>query len=126
MEALYIKGAEDTPEVILDKEKNVFELTGKSLPEDVIEFYNPIFSWAEEYAKSPNDVTDVKIKIIYFNSASQRSLNEFLTILKKIELRNCTVNIHWYYDEDDEEMYDSGEEFADITELNFVYHPYQL
>lgn len=125
MDPLYIDGAEDTPEVILDKEKNKFEFNGKSLPEDVIKFYSPIFKWVDEYAKEPNPETQVTVRIVYFNSASQRALNELLMGFKKIELRNCKVAVNWYFDEDDDEMRESGEEFEEITELKFNYHPYQ-
>ena len=125
MDTLLIEGAEDVPKIILDKDKETFEFEGKSLPEDVIEFYSPVFKWCEEYSKDPNPVTDVKMKISYYNSASQRAINEVFTILKKSELRNSKVTINWYYDEDDEEMLESGEEFADITKLNFNYISYQ-
>jgi len=35
IEKLYIKGTEDTPEIILDRENAVFEISGRSLPENV-------------------------------------------------------------------------------------------
>lgn len=125
MDKLFLEGAEDVPQICLDKEKGEFELTGKSLPEDVIEFYSPIFKWCEEYVKDPNPVTDIKMKISYYNSASQRAINEFFTVMKKAELRNSKVTVQWYYDVDDEEMLESGEEFADITQLKFNYISYQ-
>ena len=125
MDALFIEGAEDVPQIALDKSKGIFEFEGKSLPEDVISFYSPVFKWSEEYVKDPNPITEVKMKISYYNSASQRAINEFFTIIKKAELRNSKVTIHWFYDEDDEEMLESGEEFADITKLKFNYISYQ-
>ncbi|HDP54935.1 MAG TPA: DUF1987 domain-containing protein, partial [Bacteroidetes bacterium] len=41
MEVLNVKGSHETPEVIFDKDNAIFSITGKSLPEDVKEFYNP-------------------------------------------------------------------------------------
>jgi hypothetical protein len=47
MEVINIKGTDDTPNVILDKDNNLFELSGRSLPEDVNMFYEPILNWIE-------------------------------------------------------------------------------
>lgn len=125
MDVLFIDGADDVPKISLDKNNGIFEFEGKSLPEDVIEFYAPVFKWCEEYAKDPNPVTEVKMNISYYNSASQRAINEIFSTIKKAELRNSKVTINWYYDVDDEEMLESGKEFADITNLNFNYISYQ-
>ncbi len=54
MEIIKIKGTEDTPSVLLDKAQNLFEISGRSLPEDVSMFYEPILSWIDEYAAAPN------------------------------------------------------------------------
>ena len=52
MKKLVIEPTNETPKVILDREKNVFEFSGNSLPEDVSNFYSPILSWFTEYAKT--------------------------------------------------------------------------
>src|SRR5690554_5359663 len=53
MEVINIKGTDDTPNVILDKASGQFELSGRSLPEDVNQFYEQILDWIDEYAKIP-------------------------------------------------------------------------
>ncbi len=45
MEVVNIKGTDDTPNVILDKDNAQFEISGRSLPEDVTMFYEPILPW---------------------------------------------------------------------------------
>ena len=57
MEPLTITASDDTPEISFDKQTNKFQITGKSLPEDVIEFYSPIFNWLERYVADPNEET---------------------------------------------------------------------
>jgi len=51
MDAIYIDATDETPYVALDAEKKVFEFSGKSLPEDVVTFYQPIIDWLEEFGK---------------------------------------------------------------------------
>jgi hypothetical protein len=121
MEPLLIPGSDDNPEIMFDKEKGTFELSGRSLPEDVIEFYAPVYSWLEQYVADPNEESTFKIKVDYFNSASQRAINEIFNIITRIPLKGKKVNIEWYYYEDDFEMKESGEEYADMTSLPFKY-----
>jgi hypothetical protein len=121
MEPLLITGSEDNPEVILDKQKGTFELSGRSLPEDVIQFYAPVYSWLEQYVAEPNEESTFKMKVDYFNSASQRAINEIFNILSRIPLKGKKIKIEWHYYEDDYEMKESGEEYADLSNLPFKY-----
>jgi hypothetical protein len=124
MDPLHFKATDETPEIILNKSEGIFSLTGKSLPEDVIAFYTPVFSWLELYAASPNEITLFKVKIVYFNSASQRALNEIFTILSRITIKGKKIDVEWYFNEYDEEIQEAGEEYADITNLPFRYISY--
>ena len=48
METLRIEQTDDCPLVILDPVDNQFEISGKSLPEDVLDFYQPVLDWLKE------------------------------------------------------------------------------
>jgi hypothetical protein len=119
MEKLFIKATDDTPEILLDKSERIFTISGKSLPEDVIEFYSPVFSWLEQYTKDPLEETRLTVNVSYFNSASQRALNEIFIILSRILVKGLKVEVEWHYSEDDDEMREAGKEYADITNLPF-------
>jgi hypothetical protein len=125
MEVLSIKGSHETPEVLLDKDAGQFSITGKSLPEDVKEFYNPLINWINEYASSPNPETTLKVKMDYFNTASSKMILEIFEIMKEIQDAGHKVSIDWYYQEDDEDMQDAGEDYADIVEVPFNFISYQ-
>jgi hypothetical protein len=124
MEPLIISPTDDTPEVILNREKGMFSISGKSLPEDVIEFYTPVFSWLEQYVANPREETLFKVKIFYFNSASQRALNELFTLLARILIKDKKVEIEWHYHQEDDEMLEAGVEYAEISRLAFRYVSY--
>jgi hypothetical protein len=116
MQLIEIKSTEDTPQVILNTTANKFELSGRSLPEDAAEFYQPILNWLDQYAKSPNGETIFEIKLEYFNTASSKLILDVLTKLEDIE----NSVIHWYYYEDDEDMEEAGEEFSELIDVEFV------
>ena len=124
MEPLYLDATEETPEVKLDKDKNVFEFNGKSLPEDVVTFYNPIMDWFDKYSDHLNDVTEVKFKLDYFNTASSKMILDILLKLEEFQDSGKEVKIKWFFAEDDEDMEEAGEEYAEIVDVPFSYESY--
>ncbi len=119
MDAIKIMGTDDTPTVTLDAAKEQFEISGRSLPEDVTAFYAPLLSWLDEYAGSPNAKTVFVFKLVYFNTASSKLLLDMLMKLEEIQSNGHEVLVKWCYPEDDEDMKDAGEEYADIVDVPF-------
>ena len=92
METIKIQGTEDTPKIILDADNKVLEISGRSLPEDVTAFYEPVLNWLNEYSENPNDKTVFNFKLTYFNTASSKLL---LDILMKLEEKpHIVIFIH--------------------------------
>jgi len=125
-DVIYINQANDHPGITLDKVNNKFEILGKSLPEDVNEFYDPIISWLREYAKDPNQKTDFIIKLEYYNSASVRKIVDILVILENIYKSGNDVMLHWLYEETDEMMGENGDDFKQTVNIPFNIQPYKL
>jgi len=119
MDAIKIKGTEDTPNVILDAAENNMEISGRSLPEDVSSFYGPILNWLSEYSKNPNQKTIFNFRLVYFNTASSKLILDILMKLEELNKKGNNVMVRWYYPEDDEDMQEAGNEYADIVEVPF-------
>lgn len=119
MDVIKIKGTEDTPSVALDAASNVFEIAGRSLPEDVAAFYSPIINWLDGYIQSPNPKTIFSFKLVYFNTASSKLLLDILMKLEELGKNGKEVLVKWHYSEDDEDMKEAGEEYADIVDVPF-------
>ena len=120
MQILNLEGTEDTPKIILDKGNGIFEISGRSLPEDSAEFYQPVLDWIDEYKENTNDSTEFMFKLEYFNTASSKLILDVLSNLEDIE----GVTIIWYFHEDDEDMEEAGEEFSELVELPFEFKTY--
>jgi hypothetical protein len=119
MEAINVKRTGQIPKITLDKESNTFEFSGPSLPEDAIEFYEPILSWIDTYLENPNEKSDVVFKIDYYNTASSKMIFEILKKFGNLYLSGKDVEIHWYYPEDDEDMQEAGEDFSSVVTAPF-------
>ena len=117
MDPIIINETEDTPGIKLDAGNEIFEISGRSLPEDVSKFYGPILSWLDEYAASPNDQTVFNFKLSYFNTASSKIILDILMKLEGIYNDGKDIAIKWYYPSDDEDMMEAGEEYADIVDI---------
>jgi len=119
MDALKLKGSEDTPAVILDAASNIFELSGKSMPENVAAFYGPILAWIDEYGKKPNSETVVSFKLEYFNTASSKMIMDIMSKFEDISNKGNKVKMKWFYLEVDEDMLEAGEGYSEIVEVPF-------
>ena len=119
METIKIQGTEDTPKIILDAESELMEISGRSLPEDVSAFYEPVLNWLNEYAENPNKKTIFNFKLTYFNTASSKLLLDILMKLEEMHENGNDILIRWHYPEDDEDMEEAGEEYADIVDVPF-------
>ncbi|MFO8021268.1 MAG: DUF1987 domain-containing protein [Perlabentimonas sp.] len=121
MTKLELKETVTTPYVLLDSDAGVIKLEGRSIPENVIDFYQPIINWIDNYSKEPKDKTEVHFKLEYFNTSSSKRLFD---IMKKVEsisaIEGKKVFINWYYEEDDEDIYFAGNDYKTlITKIDF-------
>jgi hypothetical protein len=126
MEVYKTIGTDDTPAVIMDTVQGVFEISGRSLPEDVNKFYNPILDWLDLYFKTPNVKTVFCFKLTYFNTASSKMLLDILMHLEEFKKKGKEISVLWYYPEDDDDMMEAGNEYAELVELPFEKIAYNL
>ncbi|HDP55148.1 MAG TPA: DUF1987 domain-containing protein [Bacteroidetes bacterium] len=119
MELTTIDGTPKTPSVSMNPQTGVIEIKGRSIPENSIEFYKPVVDWLEEYAKRPASKTVVNVQLEYFNTSSSKCI---LDVFKKLEVLKKDQNevvINWYYEEDDEDMLEAGEDYESIIKVPF-------
>lgn len=108
MEDLLIPATRKTPEIHFSAEGELV-MTGRSLPEDVDTFYEPLIAWIQELTAE-----DIKFKIFldYFNSASSKRL---IDMFKHLEANHNVKNIQitWMYEEGDEDSLETAQIFED-------------
>ncbi len=126
MESLVIVETESTPKVHFDVETRVFEISGCSLPVDAASFYRPILTWLEEFSvKQVSDML-VKCRLDYFNTSSSKLILDLFRAIDKIAKSGTTTKVIWYYEDDDEDMQEAGETYAQIFPgVPFEYEAYK-
>ena len=119
MELINIEGTPKTPSVNMNPQTGVVEIKGRSIPENSIEFYKPVVDWLEEYAKGPAPKTVVNVQLEYFNTSSSKCILDVFKKLEVIKKDQNEVIINWYYEEDDEDMLEAGEDYESIIKVPF-------
>ncbi len=119
MEILAIEPTDITPLINLDAEEGQIELRGRSIPENSLEFYQPVYKWLDEYVESPKDKTIVNVQLDYFNTSSSKCILDILKKIDRLDEMGKDVLVKWYYDENDEDMMEAGEDYSDLLEVPF-------
>jgi len=126
MEALHIEPIEpnyDTPKIYFDPEVDLYVIEGKSLPENAIGFYQPVFDWTNKflYSKEAPSHFVLNFKLDYFNTASSKQIAKLLLILETCPISD-NVLIKWYYDKEDTDMLKAATRYSKLIKLKFEFH----
>ncbi len=116
---LIIKGNSNSPSITLNKNKNIFEFSGISIPDDVNSVYSPVIQWLEEYKGIPNPVSEIVFKMDFINPDSSRMLEKIFDIFQEMYKNGNKIKIVWYYHFDDEDMRIEGRNYSNLYSLPF-------
>lgn len=102
-----------TPRVDLSQSSGELSFSGKSIPENAAKVYEPVLNWISEYALKAKPITNLRLNIEYFNTASMMWLSRILGVLKKINDPEYILYIHLYMPL---EEYDDMNDIEDIRD----------
>ncbi|MDQ3190934.1 MAG: DUF1987 domain-containing protein [Bacteroidota bacterium] len=119
MEPISIEGTAKTPTIKFEHNNGFLEIKGRSIPENSIEFYKPLIDWLDKYSTSPKSDTNVNIQLEYFNTSSSKCILDVFKKLESIHNKGSQIIINWYYEEDDEDMLEAGEDYQAIINVPF-------
>lgn len=119
MNPLIIDATNTTFQVNLDKTKGIFEISGRSRPENIVNFFEPIFEWLNEYSKEPNQETVINFNLEYFNSSTAKVLLRFLVKIEEMYASGQNIRVIWKARKNDEDMMETGEDFASLIKVPF-------
>lgn len=114
-----IKPTSNSPFIEFDPEIGSLTIIGQSHPEDPQEFYQDLVDIVEEYCQNPKLHTKVIVDLEYMNTGTSRVIYNVFRKLETIVDGNREVEVHWRYEDDDEDMLDAGQIFSELTKLKF-------
>ena len=127
MRKLILDQTSNSPKVILDPEKKIYEISGESRPPDVREFYDQIITWMDDYSLQLIKANDKEEPVAftfnfgYFNSSSGKMILDICKVLARLQARQMNVTVNWHYEKDDVDMLEVGQEISRIVRFPFEY-----
>ena len=119
MDSFNLLPTNETPEVSLNASKGLFTFKGKSYPENVNEFYEPILRYIQEYTLQPQEKTTLEFNWLYFNTATSKIIVKLILELKAVKANGKHFQIRWLCKANDDLMLEKGEEFKDLLDVDF-------
>ncbi len=119
MEPINIQETPRTPMIRYDPDQNKIEIRGKSIPEDPREFFVPVLQWFEEFTNTPPKQTEVDVKLEYFNTSSSKTLLQIFKKFENISKKKHDIHINWFYEVDDYDMKECGEDYRSMLKVPF-------
>ncbi len=108
--SLSIEATIKTPGIKLDSSNGNITISGISIPENPLEFFEPLDKELETYIAKPSPLTNLEFKLEYFNTSSTLIIRNVIRKLASIN-HQTKLNVKWYFESDDEDMQEAGDEF---------------
>ena len=120
MEEIFLLATDKSPGLTFRK-NGILEIVGKSIPENAEDFFAPVLKWLESYVENPAPKTLLSINLEYFNIASSKRILFILYKLNDLVAKNIDVKVKWIYDDQDEDMFEVGQDYAFMVKIPFEF-----
>lgn len=81
-------------------------LSGRSIPENAAKVYEPLLKWTNEYVKNAKTITNLRLNLEYFNTASSIWISKLIKTLCGINGQESILFIHVYFNIEDFESFE--------------------
>lgn len=119
MDNLIIEGSKTKANINFNATTGILEIGGESYPENALEFFRPVYDWLENYFNEYSGEIVFNFKMVYFNTSSSKAILDILDLIESHHKNNGKISINWYYESDDEDIQESGEEFGEGLTVNY-------
>lgn len=120
MVRIQIDETKKSPKVDLNPETGTAHFSGRSINSDAFIFYEDIIEWFKINGEKFEEL-NVHFGFEHINTVTNKCLLQILLMIKKFEESGRNIKVEWAYDEEDEDMYETGEELEMLSGVNFKY-----
>lgn len=119
MDNLFIEKTKNTLGVNFDAASGELLLEGSSFPENPSDFFKPMVDWLQKYMLEVTGKITLNIKFDYLNSSSIKYVSDIIDKLEFFAKSGAEMEINWYFEEDDEDIEEMGEELKEEVTFPF-------
>jgi hypothetical protein len=105
---VHILPTKTTPEILLNP-KGIIKIKGRAIDESRDKAPEQVTNWIDAYLLNPAELTKVIIALEFLNSFNTLVLTSTLRRISQVTQHRKKLFIHWYYEEDDVDIFERGE-----------------
>jgi hypothetical protein len=109
----------DKPSIVIKERLKKIEISGKSRMTDPGQFYTELMQIFENNFSAFKKTLIVEFRFEYINTGSSKWLYHILGSLQNLLTNGGMIEIYWYYEEDDEVIFEAGEVLQSILKIPF-------
>ncbi len=119
MEIIRIEKTNNTPSIFIDEANMLCRIEGASFPEDAHEIYQHVLDWLDRIKNQIDTKLVVEFDYDFLNSISHKKVWQILHELKNMQKNGKEVAVVWFYEENDEDIMEAGEDLAELMNIPF-------
>ncbi len=116
LDDLHILATPKSAEVLLNS-GGIISIKGRAIEENTAIVNNQVMEWIDTYLLNPAELTEITIALEYLSSSNLKSLTSALKKITRVIQRKRKLVIHWYYEENDDDILWRGKCISSI--INF-------
>jgi hypothetical protein len=124
MEDFILESTVQTPSLHFSEVSGIMSISGRAIPNDPEEFWSGALDWFDSYLSRPNQVTEFRIDLEYFNISSSKRILYLLYKLNELVDKGLQAKVNWFYKETDEDMYEVGQDYEYMIKVPFEFIAY--
>ena len=120
MERITIIADEKQAGIDFNAETGILKMTGRSIPEDSVDFFGPLIEWVKKYSENPKPETILDVYLEYFNTSSAKLILDIFKEAEQIHTSGkSSVKIKWKHDKGDLDIMEAGKDYSIIVSVPF-------
>ena len=96
MNELILEQTPKTPQIDLNHLTGDLIFFGKSIPENAAKIYEPVLNWVKEYIQEARPITNLRLNLEYYNTASTIWFTKIFKMLLRIKESDYVIILHLY------------------------------
>ena len=117
---IHILPTKTTPEILLTS-RGMIKIKGRSIDESRAKAPEQVINWIDDYLANPAESTEVNIALEFLNSFNTVILTSTLKKISQVNQKGNRLVIKWYYEEDDDDLYERGEYISSAIDFPFEF-----
>ncbi len=108
------------PEVSFIAKTGMLTITGRSVSENPVPFFQSLQNWVSSYFEAPQVKTVLNFNMEFVNSSSAKLIYNIIEIVNYHSEHGCQCEVLWHFEQDDESMEELGLHYQSSFDVPFT------